>query len=417
VLFGAVVATNLEHAILLEKKLGELTNTIADIEPPPDMLENFIEANQIKKLPLVRAIKQEVSPLQFAAPDTQPVDINALSRTLYSLKGYCGAALDDPGVSSDPELTRQFVSLRQAIEDLRKAMLAGDASALAGHADKLAEFQRALFADVRGTFESLQNQNVTGPLRVEDLPAALRDQFIGESGKFLLQVYPKADVWERTNQEAFVADLRTVDPDVTGTPVQLLEYETLLKNSYVVFARGDCVAGFFSLPQPRRGHSGTAARRHRHALAGWLDGVVWRLVQSGQHHDAAAGDWHWRDQRDSNSQPLRRGTDAEHSGAQHRKGRARVGVDGHRRFRQSSSRQRSGHSQFGLCDGRGHYGMHDCGFDFSAGLAESAGPLASFNKTTQCRQNLADTGSGGTEVKTSIVLKSYRKSGESQYEC
>jgi hypothetical protein len=61
----------------------------------------------------------------------------------------------------------------------------------------------------------------------------LRDQFIGESGKFLLQVYPKADVWERTNQEAFVADLRTVDPDVTGTPVQLLEYETLLKNSYV----------------------------------------------------------------------------------------------------------------------------------------------------------------------------------------
>jgi hopanoid biosynthesis associated RND transporter like protein HpnN len=232
VLFGAVVATNLEHAILLEKKLGELTNTIADIEPPPDMLENFIEANQIKKLPLVRAIKQEVEPLQFAAPDRQPVDVTNLNRTLYSLKGYCGSALDEIG-NSDPELTKQFVSLRQAIEDLRKAMLAGDASALAGHADKLAEFQRALFDDVRGTFESLQNQNVAGPLRVDDLPAALRDQFIGENGKFLLQVYPKFDVWERTNQEAFVADLRTVDPDVTGTPVQLLEYETLLRNSYV----------------------------------------------------------------------------------------------------------------------------------------------------------------------------------------
>ena len=64
-------------------------------------------------------------------------------------------------------------------------------------------------------------------------PPALRDQFIGETGKFLLQVYPKADVWERTNQEAFVTDLRTVDPNVTGTPVQLLVYETLLKDSYV----------------------------------------------------------------------------------------------------------------------------------------------------------------------------------------
>ena len=232
VLFGAVVATNLEHAILLEKQLGQLTNTVADVEPPPDMLENFIEANQIKKLPLVRAIKQEVQPLQFAMPDRQPVDIYALSRTLYSLYGYCGAALDEIG-NSDPELAKQFVSLRQAIGDLRKAMLAGDASVLAGHADKLAEFQQALFDDVRETFRSLQQQNVSAPLRVDDLPAALSDQFIGETGKFLLQVYPKADVWVRTNQEAFVADLRTVDPEVTGTPVQLLEYETLLKNSYI----------------------------------------------------------------------------------------------------------------------------------------------------------------------------------------
>jgi hopanoid biosynthesis associated RND transporter like protein HpnN len=232
VLFGAVVATNLEHAILLEKQLGQLTNTVADVEPPPDMLENFIEANQIKKLPLVRAIKQEVAPLQFAAPDRQPVDIYALSRTLYYLYGYCGAALDEIG-NSDPELAKQFVSLRQAIGDLRKAMLAGDASVLAGHADKLAEFQQALFDDVRETFRSLQQQNVSAPLRVDDLPPALSDQFIGETGKFLLQVYPKADVWVRTNQEAFVADLRTVDPEVTGTPVQLLEYETLLKNSYI----------------------------------------------------------------------------------------------------------------------------------------------------------------------------------------
>ena len=40
----------------------------------------------------------------------------------------------------------------------------------------------------------------------------------------------------------------------------------------------------------------------------------------------------------------------------------------------------------GLCDGRGNRDVHDCGFDFFAGLAEFAGPLASSNKTTQCRQ-------------------------------
>jgi hypothetical protein len=70
-------------------------------------------------------------------------------------------------------------------------------------------------------------------LRVGDLPSALRDRFVGVTGKLLLQVYPRDDVWQRDKQEKFVTDLRKVDPNVTGTPVQLYEYETLLKDSYV----------------------------------------------------------------------------------------------------------------------------------------------------------------------------------------
>jgi hypothetical protein len=221
----------LDQAISLEEKTEKLP-TVADIEPPPDMLNSFLAPNQNGKLELIRGIKQEVAPLKFSAPDMKPVNINNLSATLYSLYGYCGAALEEIS-TSDPELSRQFASLRQAIENLRKTMFTDDGAAMAEHADKLAEFQQALFNDVRETFESLQNQNDSAPLRVEDLPAALRDQFVGETGKYLLQVFPKDDVWQRANQEKFVADLRTVDENATGTPVQLYEYETLLKNSYV----------------------------------------------------------------------------------------------------------------------------------------------------------------------------------------
>ena len=86
---------------------------------------------------------------------------------------------------------------------------------------------------MRETFQLLQNQDDRAPLHVEDLPQAFRDQFVGVTGKYLLQVFPKNDVWQRDNQEKFIADLRTVDPDVTGTPVQLYEFEELLKNSYI----------------------------------------------------------------------------------------------------------------------------------------------------------------------------------------
>jgi uncharacterized protein len=231
VLFGAVVATNLNDAIALEKRLGKLP-TVADIEPPLEMLYDFFPTNQEKKLDLIRGIKQEVAPLKFRPPDPNPVNLSGLTATLYSLYGYCGNAMDEIG-NSDPKLKHQFVALHSAIENLRKAMLAGDDLQLTEHANKLGEFQRALLNNVRATFESLQNQNDRSPLRVADLPAPLRDQFVGVTGKFLLQVYPKKDVWQRANQEKFVADLRTVDEDATGTPVQLYEYESLLRDSYV----------------------------------------------------------------------------------------------------------------------------------------------------------------------------------------
>jgi hopanoid biosynthesis associated RND transporter like protein HpnN len=231
VLYGAVVAGSLDEAIALQKKIQVLP-TVADIEPPPELLNDFREQVQRKKLALIRNIKHEVAPLKFNAPDSNPVNINELSQALYSLFGYAGWARTEVQ-RNNPELATQFVELQQAIENLRKTMLAGDSNDLDKHAAELAVFQQALFNDVRETFESLQAQDDTAPLRVDDLPSALRDRFIGVTGQILLQIYPKNDVWQRGNQEKFVADLRTVDKDATGTPVQLYEYETLLKDSYV----------------------------------------------------------------------------------------------------------------------------------------------------------------------------------------
>jgi len=39
-------------------------------------------------------------------------------------------------------------------------------------------------------------------------------------------------VWQRDKQKEFVEQLQTIDPNVTGTPVQLYYYTTLLKKSY-----------------------------------------------------------------------------------------------------------------------------------------------------------------------------------------
>jgi predicted RND superfamily exporter protein len=238
VLFAAVVADNLDEAVQLEAKVRPLTNVVGDVES----MAGYLHQNQTAKLGLISEIKNAVSPLEFTAPDVRPVDVPGLSRTLYSFAGYIGLARGEVG-NSEPALSRQFVSLQSTIQDLRKAMLAGDARAQAEHAAKLGRFQQALFEDLRDTFQALQRQDDRAPLRIEDLPAALRDRFVGRSGKFLLQVYPKKNVWQRDNQKEFIDELRSAldpkdsnHPIITGTPVQLFYYTTLLKDSYIMAA-------------------------------------------------------------------------------------------------------------------------------------------------------------------------------------
>jgi uncharacterized protein len=232
VIYGAVVADSLADAVALEDKIKKLPTVASN---GVQSIAHFLNQDQTEKLKLIGQIKQDVAPLKFGVVDLKPVNVPDFSRTLYSLAGYLGAALDEVK-DSNSNLTANLISLRNAITELRKSMLSGDATALAVHAEKLAAFQRALFTDVRDTFKTLQQQDDSAPLSVADLPSALRNRFVGVTGKFLLQIYPRYDVWRRDKQEEFIKSLRMIYPNLTGTPVQLYEYTSLLKNSYITAA-------------------------------------------------------------------------------------------------------------------------------------------------------------------------------------
>jgi len=105
-----------------------------------------------------------------------------------------------------------------------------------GSSRLLALYQAALFEDLRGMFDALRNQDASGPLRQSDLPPSIRNRFIGVTGKQLIMVYPKKDIWDHENQAEFIGELRQAvgGPErVTGSPVQYYEFTTLLKDSYV----------------------------------------------------------------------------------------------------------------------------------------------------------------------------------------
>ena len=229
VLFGAILTDSLEHAVALERKLTNLT-TVADADLGGiDNMSEYLTEDQTRKLALVREIKQEASHIRFAAADAQPVNVQNLSVSLWTLSGYVKLAMDAVK-TEDPTLFKQLDSLRRSITNLREQLLVGDPQRTGA---QVAAYQKALFDDICETFRAIQTQDAEGRMSVNDLPITLRNRFVGVTGKYLIQVYPKKDVWQRENQQEFVQQLRQVDPNVTGTPVQLFEYTTLLKNSYV----------------------------------------------------------------------------------------------------------------------------------------------------------------------------------------
>lgn len=224
VLFAAVVADSVPEAVRLEPQLTNLT-AVSSV----DSMSRFLAEDQTVKLILVKQIKEEIAPICFAETDGESANTAELRETLGFTQSYLSLAGKAVEKEGDTELFQELKALWDAIEALRHRISLGES---AKDSAKLTAFQRALFADIHQTFEALKTQDDRAPLRAEDLPEGLRTRFIGRSGKQLLQVYPKEDVWQRDKQQEFIEQIRTIDPNVTGTPVQLFEYTRLLKESY-----------------------------------------------------------------------------------------------------------------------------------------------------------------------------------------
>jgi uncharacterized protein len=231
VLYAAVQVDSLEEALELEAKLRTLPTVSSVNFGGIDEMSHYLTEDQSLKLRLVDDIRRDIGGLRFAPPDTNRVALDQLGAALYSLGAYMGLAAGAVGEApTEAALKAELLALRQSALTLSRRMNDEDTP---GPDEKLAQFQTRLFDDVRETFEAIRRQDTRAPLRVEDLPAALRDRFIGVTGRWLLQIYPKQDVWVREHQGAFVNELRTVTRKVTGSPVEQWEYTSLLAQSYV----------------------------------------------------------------------------------------------------------------------------------------------------------------------------------------
>jgi len=70
------------------------------------------------------------------------------------------------------------------------------------------------------------------PISIKDFPENVRSRMVSEDGKWLIQIYPAFEIWDHEPLKRFVAAIREVDPNVTGTPLQNYEASRQIAKSY-----------------------------------------------------------------------------------------------------------------------------------------------------------------------------------------
>ena len=184
----------------------------------------LIPSDQPEKQKIIASFAPIVAPVRVGMPE--PVDIDRLLTALQTLKRrFDIAAVEAP---SGPD-RNEALAIRDQITALVQKLQATDRDA---SEPALALLQDQIYRDFLSSFHSLQRNLHPRPVGVDDVPDELRRKFVGRSGRFLLQIHPKADIWDREGAERFVSELRSVDPEVTGTPIITFEAIRYMERAY-----------------------------------------------------------------------------------------------------------------------------------------------------------------------------------------
>jgi hopanoid biosynthesis associated RND transporter like protein HpnN len=184
----------------------------------------LIPEDQPEKLKIIGDFAPLVAPVRIGrAPAVDPV---RLAGSLETLKRRFDIARNEAPAGE------VRTKLKLVAEDLGRLVVKIRQSDPQVSAPALTHLQNQIYRDFVRSFQRLQNNLAPRPIGLADVPKELRAKFISDGGRFLLHIHPGVDIWDREGAERFVGDLRSVDPDVTGTPVITYEALHLMERAY-----------------------------------------------------------------------------------------------------------------------------------------------------------------------------------------
>ena len=213
-LFAVSLAESAEEARLLKQKFLALP-TVHHVEEIASALpENAGEETRL----YVQAIESQLDRLPREAPTRRGVDPDQVGQELEKIETLLEGL---PGSLSKSALRELglFLNRLDRLDDRGQVTL-------------LREYQLRLMSELWQRFRTLATVASPEPVSVADLDPALVRRFVSDRQQWLLQVYPRKQIWDIEPLREFITDVRSVDPEATGTPLQTYEASRAIKSSY-----------------------------------------------------------------------------------------------------------------------------------------------------------------------------------------
>jgi len=227
---GVIVADDMNDAARMTAQLEALP-TVAGVNSPTKILPE----KQTEKLLVLAQVRTELNNLKLSAQPGHGVDVARARVSLQTILGYCRQGQKEAEKMRQVRDKRIGQALRifdRLIPALQKSVDQISRLSATEAEGRLNHYQNDLIAGMQRQFEFLKGFDMEKPVTLEDLPPQALQHFISPGGKILLEIIPKENIFEREANERFVADVRKVNPKVTGTPVQNYTYIDVLKESY-----------------------------------------------------------------------------------------------------------------------------------------------------------------------------------------
>jgi uncharacterized protein len=209
------------YALSIADSREELLARKAGLEALPsveriDEIASLLPGDEELKRPTIERIRERLATLPERPPEI-PVDrLDALGETLAWAQGE--ASKRPGGLRTAWHLERTRDNLRtKGPEECYRA---------------LASFQQRAAGDLLSRLHALAAVSNPEPPALDDLPPSLVERFVGSSGRHLLKIYGRGDIWNFDSLERFVREVRSVDPRATGNPLQAYEASLEMKQSY-----------------------------------------------------------------------------------------------------------------------------------------------------------------------------------------